>query len=873
MTALKRAFLQPGWVLAIGFAVTLLLVPQPASAQSQGTYVDECSSEVVDQQFSQEITVCLFGSVADDLNAYVDVGPGDGDNYVAGLGAGMDIYNDTTSFNFYDPGAQYESQNPPGDVQVSYSFPPTVDDTYTVWGNAYECIDYSGEGNIYNCSWDEVGTSQATAEVTAYNLEFGYLNPKYLIMGVTYAPPGGNSSSYVSYQNTDFVGNTSMDSESFSQGYSESISIGGTTGSVAVGGGLFGFSGGVQVTGTQSNAWTIESNSTNTVTINKQTSTTLKTPGVPNVYSPVDHDYDIIWVWVNPVVLYSVPSNNCNCSGGTGSIIWNGYGYDYNDPNHDIDVWPVYVGYLNGDFGPLDTGTANVFSRSWVTTQNFASGQGPGITSADYSNILGADPFAYNPYDLNSGYILNLESNTSPPTTADGRFTLSEFENQTPQTIPYEQAPPDSTQGEQETYQDQYSNSNAVGQGGSYQYEVGFGMEEKVGGTFFGQGVQYDFKQNWSYTWKNTWQNTVTNTSTQTDTAQITGPPCPASTGPCDPLYSEPTDINVYQDNLYGTFMFWPNPYFVIGTTGSSAPNTTALLTPSLQTISAGSSATFSIPTSANAGYSGTLTSFSVTGLPSGATASFSPTSGAAGTTFTMTIATQALTSAGTYPISISGTDGSLTYIAYATLVINASPGFAISVGPGTETIGVSGSATYTVTTAATNGFNGVVSLNVTGLPSNVSANFSPQTVTGSGSSTLTIATTANTAPGTYQLTFTGTSGSLTQSTNATLVVTGASFTLTVTPEIQSINAGEDATYTVTTTGMSGFSGTVALSLPGLPSGVSATFSPSSITGSGSSTLTVTTSTSTAAADYQLSVNGVSGNLTETGPLDLEVNQ
>jgi hypothetical protein len=55
------------------------------------------------------------------------------------------------------------------------------------------------------------GTSGSATEESV-TLAGGYLNPKYLIMGVTYAPPGGNAQSYVSYGTTDFVGNTSMNS-------------------------------------------------------------------------------------------------------------------------------------------------------------------------------------------------------------------------------------------------------------------------------------------------------------------------------------------------------------------------------------------------------------------------------------------------------------------------------------------------------------------------------------------------------------------------------------------------------------------------------------------------------------------------------------
>jgi probable HAF family extracellular repeat protein len=51
----------------------------------------------------------------------------------------------------------------------------------------------------------------------------GYVNTKYLIMGVTYAPPGGSASS-VSYQNTSILGNTSTITKSFTNNVGVTIS-------------------------------------------------------------------------------------------------------------------------------------------------------------------------------------------------------------------------------------------------------------------------------------------------------------------------------------------------------------------------------------------------------------------------------------------------------------------------------------------------------------------------------------------------------------------------------------------------------------------------------------------------------------------------
>src|SRR5205823_5830246 len=77
--------------------------------------------------------------------------------------------------------------------------------------------------------------------------------------------------------------------------------------------------------------------------------------------------------------------------------------------------------------------------------------------------------------------------------------------------------------------------------------------------------------------------------------------------------------------------------------------------------------------------------------------------------------------------------------------------------------------------------------------------------------------------------------------------------------------------YTIGVNSLNGFTGTVSLSVAGLPTNATATFTPASVTGSGSSTLTVSTSTETATGSYPLTIVGVSGNLTQSASATLTV--
>jgi hypothetical protein len=110
--------------------------------------------------------------------------------------------------------------------------------------------------------------------------------------------------------------------------------------------------------------------------------------------------------------------------------------------------------------------------------------------------------------------------------------------------------------------------------------------------------------------------------------------------------------------------------------------------------------------------------------------------------------------------------------------VTTPSPDFSISATPASQTVTVGGNTTYTATTTALNGFNGGVALTISGLPTGASGSFSPTSVTGSGSSTLSVSTTGSTPAGTYTLTITGTSGSLVHTATVTLVVNAAAWTL-----------------------------------------------------------------------------------------------
>jgi len=135
--------------------------------------------------------------------------------------------------------------------------------------------------------------------------------------------------------------------------------------------------------------------------------------------------------------------------------------------------------------------------------------------------------------------------------------------------------------------------------------------------------------------------------------------------------------------------------------------------------------------------------------------------------------------------------------------------------------------------------------------------------------------------PGTYTTSLTvidatGNSDPSPPTRTITVLPTSADFSITVGPAAQEVVLGGLTTYTVTVTPLSGFTGTVNLSVgseSGFPTGItSGGFSPASISTGGSSTLTMQTSTSTMPYALSLTITGTSGTISHTASTTLLVN-
>jgi len=316
----------------------------------------------------------------------------------------------------------------------------------------------------------------------------------------------------------------------------------------------------------------------------------------------------------------------------------------------------------------------------------------------------------------------------------------------------------------------------------------------------------------------------------------------------------------------------------ISGTSGSIVQTTTINLTvvgrpdfsitaapPAAVTITPGSNPTATVTVAALFGFTGSV-SISATGLPAGVSANFSPSSVNGSGTIVVNFNAQTSTPAGTTNISIVGTSGSLTHSATIALTVTGPSDFSLSATNASVVQGGTGTSTVTVTPGG--GFTGTVALSVSGLPAGVTASFNPTSTT--STSTLTFSAAATAGASATTVTITGASGNLSHSTTITLTVTPAqNFSLSANPSSVSVAQGGTVTSSITVTPIGGFTGSVALSVSGLPSGVTASFNPASTTGS--STVSFTASGNATVGAATVTILGTSGSLTHTTTIALNV--
>ena len=250
---------------------------------------------------------------------------------------------------------------------------------------------------------------------------------------------------------------------------------------------------------------------------------------------------------------------------------------------------------------------------------------------------------------------------------------------------------------------------------------------------------------------------------------------------------------------------------------------------------------------------------------PAGVTGSISlgapnaPCSSGCNEAATLTLYASSSAPPGRYNIALQllgGPGGTVDSAALVPIQLTALPGYSIAVNPASLSIAQGNTAGATVTITRTN-FTGTVTLAATGLPSGVTASFNPSQLTGTTlSSVLTLTAGASVPAGTANFSVVGTASSLANQTQA-VPLTVAAFSLTATPTALNVAAGGTVTSAIKLIRAGGFSGSVTYGVVGVPTGLSATVTPTSV--ADSQVLSVTAAAVPTAGSFPLTVTGTSG--------------
>ena len=223
----------------------------------------------------------------------------------------------------------------------------------------------------------------------------------------------------------------------------------------------------------------------------------------------------------------------------------------------------------------------------------------------------------------------------------------------------------------------------------------------------------------------------------------------------------------------------WGSPKPALLTTLAGSTNTPGFFlsaSPGSVSILQGNSGSSTISTSVFGGFNSSI-GLSVSGAPTGVTATLNPTSIAApgSGSSTLSIGVGSTVAPGTYSLTVTATGGGITNTTTVSLTVTSpnSGSFTVSVSPTSGYLYRGQSGYATVSTAVSGGFNSAIALSATGVPSHVTWSFSPASIgaPGSGSAHFNLSVASTATRGTYAITITGTGGGQSHSTVLTFQI------------------------------------------------------------------------------------------------------
>ena len=359
----------------------------------------------------------------------------------------------------------------------------------------------------------------------------------------------------------------------------------------------------------------------------------------------------------------------------------------------------------------------------------------------------------------------------------------------------------------------------------------------------------------------------------------------------------------------------------LVNVSGVSGGNDFSLAaSPAALTVAQGGSGSASIATAVTSGSAGAV-SLSASVSPAGPVAQLGAPSVTAGGSTTLTVSAGASVSAGSYTVTITGVEGAASHSATIALTVTSGGGG----GGGLVNGGFESALTgWTVSglasaVATAHGGSNAAQVGSTGptTDSSIAQTFTapagaaqlsfwyevhcPDTITydwatatlkdNTAGTTATVlaktctnagawkqATAAVTAGHSYTLTLSNHDDNYASDPTYTWYddvtisgVAASDFSVSVSPASLSVQQGASGTATVSTAIVSGSAQSVALSASGLPSGVTASFSPASVTAGASATLTLSASSAAAAGAATVTITGTAASGAHTAALSLTV--
>jgi hypothetical protein len=201
-----------------------------------------------------------------------------------------------------------------------------------------------------------------------------------------------------------------------------------------------------------------------------------------------------------------------------------------------------------------------------------------------------------------------------------------------------------------------------------------------------------------------------------------------------------------------------------------AAPDFTLAASPSSVSTGQGGTASSTVSVTSANGFTGSV-DLSVTGLPVGASATFTPANVVAPGSSQLTVTTSSSTPPGSYSLTITGASGPTTRSTTLTLGVNPPPDFTLSVSPSSRSIRRGRNTSYAITVGSQQGFAGAVFLSLDGLPAGATSSFAPSSLVAPGSSTLRVTTSSSATRGTYTLIIRGSSGAISHAVTTSLTV------------------------------------------------------------------------------------------------------